>query len=93
MFRTLRAILSQHRRLNDVETTSQAHAHDVKRLEQTLRELASDVEWLAGEVRTLRGKVTGGLRKKEPPAEDDGGPPPQQDVNAAIKTGTFVRRR
>ena len=92
MFRALRAILAQHRRLSDVETTSETQRHDVLRLEQTLRELQSDVEWLAGEVRTLRGRVTGGLRKKEPPAEDNGAPPPG-DMNAAIKAGVFFRRR
>lgn len=92
MFRTLRAILAQHRRLKDVEATSENLGHDIKRLTQAFEELRGDLEWLAGEVKSLRGRVTGGLRNKQPPDGDNGTAPPQ-DINAAIRSGTYRGRR
>jgi hypothetical protein len=59
-----------------LETTSDAlsqeiddlrHAYD--RVRQSCEELRADLDWLAGEIKSVRGHVTGGSRKpKEVPA-------------------------
>lgn len=47
---------------------------DVSKLKREIRRLREDLDYLAGEVRRLRGRVTGGLRYDEDPERQEGEP-------------------
>jgi hypothetical protein len=54
---------------------------EVRDLRAAQEALEADLEWLSGQVKTLRGKVTGGIRGEKAPrmpqdAPNGGGPPP-----------------
>ncbi len=90
MFKTLRAILAQNRRLEDLERRVDAIAQDLRRRELHVEDLSASLEYTQAEIKKLRGRVTGGLRKE---AEEDGGKQPPVDINEAIRSGTFSLRR
>lgn len=54
----------------------------VRDLERAYEELAADLDWLSGDVKKLRGRVTGGIRKGEtaqdaPEPTNGADPPPR----------------
>lgn len=93
MFKTLRAILAQNRRLEDLERRLESLSADSRRRDLALEETRAALEYVQADITKLRGRVTGGLRKKG----DENGeqqPPPQEDVNQLIREGRFpIRRR
>lgn len=93
MFKRLAAILAQHRRLTDLERTLSALEQRLERLAATDEELRADLDWLAGEIKKLRGRVTGGSRKPAVTEPGSNGPDPARDINAEIRAGTFSRGR
>jgi hypothetical protein len=55
----------------------------IKELRERVDQLESDVEFLAGDLKKLRGKVTGGLRRNNQP-EEPVEPPQRHDEEEAI---------
>jgi hypothetical protein len=94
----------ENQRPPDVGPTSQAHSdsladlrHAYDRVSQTCEELRADLDWLAGELRSLRGHVTGGSRRKKGEEPQEPAPNGQpytsvEQINAAIRSGTFRAR-
>jgi len=66
-----------------------------REVRQAIAELRADLDWLADEVKRLRGRVTGGIRraKEEADAPANNGAPTMEQVNAAIRAGTWRRTK
>lgn len=79
----------------DVPATSGPSPEDLEAVLQPVldevNKLRSDLDWLGLEVKKLRGKITGGIRHNDTGNGDAPPPPSVQDINAAIKAGTFRR--
>lgn len=57
-----------------------------------MEELIADLEWLAGDVKKLRGRVTGGLRNKET-LQDAPGPTIDGDPRVKGSPAWFAAQR
>ena len=67
--------------------------HAYQRVSRTCEELRADLDWLSGELSSIRGKITGGSRRpKEGQPQPNGTPISVDDINAAIRNGTFRAR-
>lgn len=93
MFKTLRAILAQHRRLSDVEAALEEVRHE-------LSEFRADLDWLAGEIKKLRGRITGGSRRPTDAGHNGAADTPEgaasptaAELNALILAGRGVPKR
>lgn len=79
-------------RQDDVSETSPAPEvvtlEAFKSLLRDVEEMRADLDWLGAEVKKLRGRVTGGVRKA---AEEPQAGPTLDDINALIKAGRFRR--
>jgi len=92
MFQRLRALLSQNRRVTDIERTSAEIRGELERTRTDLEQLEADVAWLGAEIKKLRGRVTGSVRKDRETA-DNGERVDADAINAAIRAGTFGVQR
>ena len=90
VLQTLRAIFSQTSRLRDLEGTCTALRAELDNLVRTVAELEAALEWSQHEIKQLRGKVTGGIRKKGQP--EDGEQPVDRtaELNALILAGRGI---
>jgi len=90
VFRTIRAVLAHTARLRDLETTCTAIRAELDNVSRTVTELEAAIEWSQHEIKQLRGRVTGGLRKGK--SEDGGEPVIDRDaeLNALIRAGRRI---
>lgn len=71
--------------------------HACERVQHSCEELRADLDWVAGQVASVRGHITGGSRKPkgEPPPPETNGHQQLatiEQINVAIRNGTFRAR-
>lgn len=95
MFRTLRAILAQSRRLADVEASLKALLERDDARTRDMEALSADLDYLGEQIKSLRGRVTGSVRKErqQQAGDGDGGAVDVDAINRAIIAGTLGVRR
>lgn len=91
MLKLLKEFFSNRARLGDLERRVEALGADCRRRDLALDETRAALEYLQADMNKLRGRLTGGLRKKGEPEEEPQAP--AVDVNDSIRAGTFSFRR